>query len=191
VIYKIYYPLEGYLYPDTYVFNSDATIKEIVTKMLDNTNNKLEPYKEEINQNSLSYHKILTIASIVELEASNATDRQGVSGVIYNRLNNGWTLGSDVTAYYGAKKEMTDIITQSDLNDCNPYNTRSTCVGSLPVGPICSPSIESIIAALEPAKSDYYFFVADINSKVYFSKTAAEQDNVIATLKSQNLWYNY
>ena len=86
---------------------------------------------------------------------------------------------------------MTDAITQDELNDCNAYNTRSSCVTGLPIGPICNPSIEAIEATLNPTESNYYFFVADSNLKVYFSETANDQLNVIATLKSQNLWYNY
>jgi UPF0755 protein len=188
---KLYYPLEGYLYPDTYEFKKDATLDEIITKMLDNTNDKLSAYAEAIQNSNYSYHQLLTLASIVELEAQNSSDRKGVAGVMYNRLNNGWSLGSDVTAYYGVKKNFGSELTQNDLADCNAYNTRSTCLKGLPVGPICNPGLESILASLYPTTSDYYFFVADTNSKVYFSKTAAEQANVIATLKEENLWYNY
>ena len=188
---KIYYPLDGYLYPDTYTFKPDATIDDIITKMLDNMNNKLTPYKDAIASSNYSVHQILTLSSIIELEAKTLGDRKGVSGVFANRLKDSWTLGSDVTSYYGVKKEMTDNITQDELNDCNSYNTRSSCVPSLPIGPICNPSIDAINAALNPTESNYYFFVADTNSKVYFSVTASDQLDVIATLKSQNMWYNY
>lgn len=187
---SLYYPLEGYLYPDTYTFKRDATIEEIITKILDNTSLKLTPLEESITNSKYNVHEILTLSSIIELEATTSADRKSVSGVFYNRLNNSWTLGSDVTAYYGAKKDLTDSITATELNECNSYNTRSTCLSGLPVGPICSPSIDAIDAAINPTASDYYFFVADTNSKVYFSKTATEQLDVIATLKSQNLWYN-
>jgi UPF0755 protein len=186
----LYYPLEGYLYPDTYEFKKDATLDDIIKKMLDNTANKLSDYADAIKNSSYSYHELLTLASIVELEAQTSSDRAGVAGVMYNRLKSNWSLGSDVTAYYGAKKDLSSAISQSDLLDCNAYNTRSTCLIGLPIGPICNPGLESILASLNPTASDYYFFVADINSKVYFSKTNTEQANVIATLKAQNLWYN-
>ena len=188
---KLYYPLEGYLYPDTYTFKHDATIDDIVTKILDNTDAKLSPYKDTIAKSNYSIHQLLTLSSIIELEAKTIDDRKGVSGVFDNRLNDNWTLGSDVTSYYGVHKEMTDAITQDELNDCNDYNTRSSCVTGLPVGPICNPSIDAIDATLNPTASSYYFFVADSNSKVYFSETASDQLSVIATLKSENLWYNY
>lgn len=188
---KIYYPLEGYLYPDTYTFKNDATIKEIVEKMLDNMEQKLSSYEDDINNSKLSFHQLLTLASIVELEAGSLDDRLNVAGVFYNRLNNNWSLGSDVTTYYAAKKDFTEELTQVECLECNAYNTRSTCLIGLPIGPIDSPSIEAIQAAVNPQQNDYFFFVADINKKVYFSKTSAEQANVIATLKSENLWYNY
>ena len=125
---------------------------------------------------------------MIEAEAATIDDRKTVSGVFYNRLNDGWTLGSDVTAYYGVGKTFTDIIYQVDLDDCNPYNTRSNCVKGLPIGPINSPSYTAITASIYPNETEYYYFVADKNKKVYFSKTYAEQGQVISNLKSQGLW---
>lgn len=183
----IYYPLEGYLYPNTYEFKKDATPKEIITKMLNQLNKELEPIKNDIENNKYSFHELLTLASIVELEAANEEDRYNVAGVFYNRLNDGWTLGSDVTTYYAAKKTFKDNIGPY-LDQCNSYNTRSSCLKGLPVGPIASPSITSIKASIYPSDNDYYFFVADKTKKVYFSKTSAEQGKVINDLKSRGLW---
>ena len=134
---EIYYPLEGYLYPDTYHFEpSELDIETIVRKILDNTKVKLEPYKNQLQNGSYSIHQILTLASIVELESVSDSDRAMVAGVFYNRLNNNWSLGSDVTTYYASKKAMTESLTQSDLTACNGYNTRCTSMIGLPVGPI-------------------------------------------------------
>lgn len=187
----IYYALEGYLYPDTYEFSKDATIKDILSKMLNEMENKLEPFKEKIIADDRTFHEILTLASIVEVEASSYEDRKEVAGIFYNRIRDGWTLGSDVTTYYAAKKEFTDELSEMELIDCNAYNTRSTCLRGLPVSPIASTSITSIDAVLNYNNTDNYFFVADKNKKVYFSKTNSEHQRVIATLKSQDLWYNY
>ena len=86
---EIYYPLEGYLYPDTYHFEpSELDIETIVRKILDNTKVKLEPYKNQLQNGSYSIHQILTLASIVELESVSDSDRAMVAGVFYNRLNN-------------------------------------------------------------------------------------------------------
>ena len=186
---EIYYPLEGYLYPDTYHFEkSELNIDDIVRKILDNTEAKLEPYKDELQNGTYSVHQILTLASIVELEAVSDSDRAMVSGVLYNRLNNNWSLGCDATTYYAAKKSMTERLTQSDLTACNGYNTRCTSMTGLPVGPIDNPSISSIKAALNPTESDYYYFVADTDKKVYFTKNASEHDKIIAKLRDEGKW---
>lgn len=186
---EIYYPLEGYLYPDTYHFEpNELDIDTIVRKILDNTESKLDEYKEQLQGSEYSVHQILTLASIVELEAVSDSDRAMVAGVLYNRLNDGWSLGCDATTYYAAKKSMTERLTQSDLTACNGYNTRCTSLIGLPVGPIDNPSISSIKAALKPTESDYYYFVADTNKQVYFTKNATEHDRIIAKLKDEGKW---
>jgi len=190
---KIYYSLEGYLYPDTYQVRKNGNIKEIFKAMLDNMEKKLEPYKLNINNSSKSIHEIITLASVIELEASNSNDRNGVAGVFYNRLEAGWSLGSDVTTYYGAKIDVSQRdLYQSEIDDYNSYNTRnSKMAGKLPVGPICNASIESIEASLNPTSHNYYYFVADVNKKTYFFKTYNEHVKKIAELKSSGLWYEY
>ena len=191
---SIYYSLEGYLFPNTYEFkNKDVTVKEIFKVLLDQMDKKLEPFKEKISASKYSLHEILTLASIVELEAANSDDRAGVAGVFYNRLKSGWSLGSDVTTYYAEKLDMSERdLYQSELDEYNAYNTRSSkMAGKLPVGPICIPSINSIEAAINYRNHNYYFFVADKNKKTYFAKTNAEHVALVNSLKEQNLWYEY
>lgn len=188
---KIYHPLEGYLFPDTYEFLSDVTIEEIIESMLSNTESKLSSVESEIANSNLSLHEIMTLSSIVELEGARSDDRAGVSGVFYNRLKSGMTLGSDVTTYYAVGKNFDKDLTWSDLNSCNGYNTRGTCVDGLPVGPIANFSYDSLKATLEPRSHDYYFFVADKNGKTYFSKTSLEHEQVVQRLKNENLWFEY
>lgn len=185
---KLYYALEGYLYPDTYEFEKESTKEEVVIKLIETLGKKLEPYRENIENSKYSVHNLLTLASIVELEAASEEDRNLVAGVFTNRLNNSWSLGSDVTTFYAARKSFQDPLTYKDLEECNAYNTRSTCLIGLPVGPICSPSITSIKASIIPAETDYFYFVADATKKVYFSKTFEEQLKVINDLKSKGLW---
>lgn len=186
---QIYYPLEGYLFPDTYHFDRKTLSAEtIIKKMLENTESKLEPYKQQIEQNTYNIHQLLTLASLIEQEAVTAEDRALVSGVFYNRLNIGMSLGSDVTTYYASKKELSESLTKAELTDCNGYNTRCVTMKGLPVGPISNPGLTSIKAALNPTKSDYYYFVADINKKVYFTKNINEHNQTIAKLKKENKW---
>ena len=168
---EIYYPLEGYLYPETYNFYKETNIEQVIRKVLNVTKEKLDPLKNKIEQSKYNIHELLTIASIAEKEAITNDDRAMVSQVIYKRLDINMALGMDVTSYYGVQKDMKETITQLDLNDKNPYNTRVTTFIGLPVGPICNPSIGSINAALEPADTDYLYFVADVTTgKVYFAK---------------------
>ena len=188
---EIYVPLEGYFYPDTYEFKVSSTLDEIVDKLLNNMDKKLSDYKEEIDAGGYSIHEYLTLASIVELEGVNSVDRASVAGVFYNRLNNGMTLGSDVTTYYAVGKDFSRDLSYNDLNSCNGYNTRGTCVKGLPVGPICSPGLSSISAVIEPDNHDYYYFVADKNKKTYFSKNGVEHEKTVSNLKSEGLWYTY
>lgn len=190
---KIYYSLEGYLYPDTYIYtNKDVSVKEIFKKMLDEMNDKLTPYKEQINNNELSIHELLTLASIVELEGASSSDRNGVAGVFYNRLESDMTLGSDVTTYYGLKLDMSERdLTKAELNDCNNYNTRCSTFTGLPVSPICIPSIESIKAVIDPTNHEYYYFVADKNKKTYFTKTYNEHLSMVSKLKDEGLFFEY
>ena len=190
---RIYYSLEGYLYPDTYIYqNKDVTVKEIFAKMLDNMESKLNEYKDEINNSEYSVHEILTLASIVELEGANSSDRNGVAGVFYNRLDSGMTLGSDVTTYYGIKVDMSERdLYRSEIDECNDYNTRCATFTGLPVSPICIPSIESIEAVLNPTNHNYYYFVADKNKKTYFNEDYNSHLNTIATLREEGLYYEY
>lgn len=188
---KLYYALEGYLAADTYYFYKDASIKTILEKMISETGKKLEKFNYK--DSKYSVHELLTMASIIELEGANKNDRDKVAGVFYNRLNSGWSLGSDVTTYYGAKVELFERdLYQYEIDANNGYNTRvQSMAGKLPIGPICSPSLESINASINPVSHDYYFFVADKNKKTYFTKTNGEHEKIIKELKDKGLWYVY
>lgn len=191
---NIYYALEGYLFPDTYMIeNKDTKVEEIFEKMLDRTEEILEEYKENIENSEYSVHQILTIASIIEMESMSDEGRKDVSSVIYNRINSGMAIQSDVTTYYAFKVDMGERdLYQKEINSYNPYNTRGPNMdGKLPVGPISSVSKKSIEAALNPNNTDYLFFVADKNGKLYFTETDEEHNQIINKLKSEDLWLEY
>ena len=187
---SIYYKLEGYLAPDTYEFNDKTTDAiTIITDMLDEMDKKLTPLKEEIGNSGKKTHEILTLASIVELEGTNSENRKMIAGVFYNRLNIGMNLGSDVTTYYGLQEDMTDDLTQEQFNEENMYNTRAQrMAGRLPVGPICNSSVEAIEAVLNPTESEYFYFVADKNKKIYYSKTGEEHMRKVKEIKEAGNW---
>lgn len=186
---NIYYPLEGYLFPETYEFNKKATTKDVIKRLLDQTDKVLTPYKEQITSSGKSVHYYLTMASIAELEGLNANDRKMIVGVFNNRLNRGMNLGSDVTTYYGLQKPMTSDLTAQEFATQNAYNTRaSNMAGKLPVGPICSPSKSSIESSINPTDNNYLFFVADKNGKVYYTTTNKEHEQTIKEIKQAGNW---
>ena len=182
----IYYPLEGYLAPDTYYFkDSDVDTKEIIERMLDEMNKELTEYRVSLGNN---VHYYLTMASIVELEGKTLEDRQNIMGVFNNRISAGMHLGSDVTTYYAFQASMSTKLTGDQYNTASPYNTRPTSKVGPPIGPICNPDLTSIQASINPINNNYLYFVADSNGKVYYSRTIDEQNKVIQDLISSGKW---
>lgn len=190
---NIYYPLEGYLAPDTYFFEISSTVKDIFAKLLDQTDTILSKYKDQIQNSSFTVHQILTLASMVESEGITLEDRENIAGVFINRMNLGIMLGSDVTTYYAAKIDLGERdLYQSELDSDNLYNTRSQAnAGKLPIGPICNPSSEAINAAINYKQNDYLYFVADKNMKIYFNETDGGHTSTVQRLKDEGLWFEY
>jgi UPF0755 protein len=190
----IYYPLEGYLKPDTYIFeNENVSVEKIFKQLLDYTDKTLSKYREDIETSNLSVHQILTMASVIELETNLDEDRATVASVFYNRLYANMNMGSDVTTYYAFHMKMSEgDLTTEQINTYNPYNTRhSQMAGKLPIGPISAPREESIKAVIYPENTNYYYFVSDKTGKDYFSTNYSEHQKTIQNLKSQGLWYSY
>ena len=184
----IYYPLEGYLSPNTYQFkDKDVLIKDIIEVMLNQTDKELSKYKKNITGDNI--HSYITMASIVELEGTNDKNRKMIVGVFNNRLKEKMNLGSDVTTYYALQLPMTSDLTTAQFNKVNPYNTRANNMrGKLPIGPICNPSISSIEASVFPTDNDYLYFVADKNAKIYYSKTLNEHEKLVKEIKDKGDW---
>ncbi len=185
---EAYYALEGYLFPDTYNFyayDSKECAKLAVEKMIGQSESKItDEMYEKAEEMGYSINEILTMASIIQMEAGNNTsEMKGVSAVFYNRLNSSSlsTLGSSPTCYYGRSFETDD----------GRYNTYN--VIGLPPGPLCSPGLDAINAALNPTEnSPYYFFVTDSKGNFYFHKTIEEQNVTINKLKQGKNWiYEY
>lgn len=190
---RIYYPLEGYLLPDTYIFeNREVSVKTIFNVILNYMDKLLTDYQDDL-PNNLTVHQLLTIASMAELEGKTEEDRAQIVGVFYNRIAKKMELGSDVTTYYAFKKEMAEgDLTVKEIHTENPYNTRGpNMAGKIPIGPICNPSATAISAAVHYTETDMYYFVADKTGKVYFTKTYDEHMKMVETLKSEGLWYTY
>lgn len=163
---KVKYELEGYLFPDTYEFNKNVTGKEIIDKMLNQFQLVVKDIEKEKNLKIDDMQKIINIASIIEKEARIDEDRAKIASVIFNRLNKNMMLQVDATVLYalGGHKSR---LTYDDLKIKSPYNTYVT--NSLPPGPICSPGVESIKAALFPEKTNYVFYVLEDDKKHFFT----------------------
>lgn len=179
--------LEGYLFPDTYFFEYGSDISTVVTTILQNFKDKVIPLYEEsllanklpkkFNKN-LTFNEIMTLASIVEDEAQLDKERSLISGVFMNRLNQRIILGSCSTIHYARainKLPKTDSLSYLDTRINSDYNTYTK--QGLPPTPISNPGLLSIKAALNPAKTDYLFFVSKGDKTHAFSKTEREHIN--------------
>ena len=172
----VMYPLEGYLYADTYFVTSDISDIEGFTEMcLDRMDEVLTERRDAIEASGFSVHELLTLTSIVTKEAT-AEDQAGVAGVFMNRLDQGMSLGSDVTVCYIFQEDRVDL-KQSQLDSTNPYNTRK--FAGLPPGPICQVVSDAIDATLNYEKHDYLFFIADEQGIVRYSTDQAGHESNI------------
>ena len=164
--------LEGYLFPDTYKVAKGMDPKEAIENMITRLREKYSgELRVKTSELSLSEREVLTLASIIEKEAETDRERPLISAVYHNRLRKGIPLQADPTSIYGIKRAGVKI-TDKDIRKKTPYNTY--VIKGLPPGPIASPGIKSIHAALYPAKVPYMFFVSNNDGTHRFSVTAAE-----------------
>ena len=150
--------LEGYLYPKSYTFTSDSLSADtVIRKMLDQFASETESLKLSKGANGLTSQQIVTLASLVERETAVDSERAKVASVIYNRLDKDMFLQIDAAIVY-ARGGGSSAVTYNDLKIDSPYNVYTN--KGLTPGPICSPSIDSIKAALNPESTDYLYYVA-------------------------------
>jgi UPF0755 protein len=181
-----YYRLEGYLFPDTYKFYKNEDAKSAVKKLVSNCNTKLtKQIRTKAAEKGMTVDQLLTLASMIQSEAADKSDMYKVSSVFHNRLNSKKTalrrLESDSTLYYPYRKQS---LIPEDLRSTfkSRYNTYS--FEGLPPGPICSPGLDAIDAALNPDSTGYYYFCHSSKGKAYYAKTKSGHD---ANLKKAGL----
>lgn len=162
---------EGYIYPETYFFDPDANIQEIISNLVTRSNIKLTNVLDPIKLDSTEAKRILIIASLVEAEGKNADERHMIAGIIGNRLAINMPLQIDATLTYLTGRGSSQL-TQTDLKNPSPYNTYVH--SGLPPAPINNPGEESIRAAINPIKSNYLFYLHAKNEQIYYAKTYAE-----------------
>lgn len=161
--------LEGYLFPDTYRVWQDELPEALIRKQLRAFAEKvIVPLEEKRNVSGMSWHEVVTLASIVEAEVQKTEDRKLVAGIFLKRLEMGMRLQTDATLNYVIGEGRTRA-TLEDLELVSPYNSYTN--DGLPPGPINNPSLDSIAAVLEPTESDYLFFLTDPKGNVLYSET--------------------
>jgi UPF0755 protein len=162
-------PKEGYLFPDTYFFFTNAKPETVVSVMEDNFTTRTEPLAGEIAASKHSFADIVTMASVIEREANKPDDRRVVAGILWKRLAAGMRLQVDAPFFYLRQGIGGDDVTVSDLESDSPYNTY-THAGLTPA-PIGNPGLDSIIAALEPTTSAYWYYLYDPAGTIHYAAT--------------------
>lgn len=165
---KTRYNLEGFLYPDTYYIKKGTSAEDIITIMLERFKSVMNEVKEDVNLalDDSKMYDVITIASMIEKEARVDEDRQLIASVIYNRLNEDMKLQLDATVLYSLGYHVETVLNRH-LEIDSPYNTYK--YKGLPEGPICNPGIESIKAALQPAESNYIYYILQNDGAHYFT----------------------
>ncbi len=172
--------LEGYLFPDTYyikkqnALSNKQKIEEIIKKMLDNFDKKLtKELRQEIKRQEKTIFEIVTIASLLEKEVRTLQDKKLVSGILWKRLKNDIPLQVDATITYITGKRSTKV-SKEETQINSPFNTYK--YKGLPLGPICNPGLESILAAVYPEDSEYWYYLSTPEGETIFSKTLEEHN---------------
>jgi UPF0755 protein len=167
--------IEGYIYPETYQISSQTTVEQLLTRTFDEFYAQIQAknLQKELSDKGFTLHQGITLASIIQMEASHSSDRKQVAQVFEKRLKDGIELGSDVTFMYAAK--LTGQTASPSLD--SPYNTRK--YKGLPPGAIANFTIDALQAVAEPASGDYVYFVAGDDGTVYFARTEAEHEQNI------------
>lgn len=169
--------LEGYLFPDTYSFRDDATVDDIIHTLLSTFEERVTAETRASAESlGLTFHQAMTLASIVEREASEPEERPTIASVYYNRLLAGMPLQADPTVQYdlGEPGNWWPVLTPENVSDPGPYNTYFN--PSLPPGPICSPGLDAIRAAFSPETTNYLYFVAKGDGTHAFAETLEEHE---------------
>ncbi|MGC9318131.1 MAG: endolytic transglycosylase MltG [Armatimonadota bacterium] len=175
--------LEGYLFPETYQFTYDEGAGAVVRQMVLELQERFwRPNREEIADRGLSLHEIVTLASLVEREAKVDEERALIAGVIQNRLDRGMMLQIDATVQYALGEHKQRLLTH-DTRVESPYNTYRN--RGLPPGPIASPGLPSLMAALRPAQTDALFYVARPDGRHVFTRTNEEHERAKARIRGR------
>lgn len=175
------YRIEGFLFPETYDFASDATPRDVMQKMADEFDSRLTPdMRRRAEEEELSIYELVNLASLVEKEAKYSEDRPVIAQVFFKRLAIDMPLQSDTTLQY-LRDEVKEDLSIADTEVESPYNTYLHY--GLPPGPIASPGMASIEAVLNPADTDYLYFVADRDGHNHYGYTYDEHLELVEQVR--------
>jgi UPF0755 protein len=168
---------EGYLFPDTYFFPKGTAVRNIIGAMVDRFRSVFIPqWSEQAKSQGFTIHQVVTLASIIEKETGDPSERPVISSVFHNRLKKKMRLESDPTVIYGIKN-FDGNITRKHLKTLTPYNTYK--IRGLPAGPIANPGKESLLAALYPAETPYIYFVSKKDRTHHFSTNFKDHNKAV------------
>jgi UPF0755 protein len=167
---------EGYLFPDTYHFSRGTPTLAILGTMVTRFKQAVSPLMEKSQGTGMKFEEVVILASIVEKETGRPEERPLIASVFLNRLKLGMRLESDPTVIYGIENFDGDL-KKKDLTEKTPYNTY--VIHGLTPGPIANPGLESIKAVMDPARTDYLYFVSRNDGSHQFSKTLAEHNRAV------------
>ncbi len=166
--------IEGYLFPDTYNISLEEEAEDIVGLMLLNFNKKLNAgLRQQIVSQNKTIFEVITMASIIEKEVKTTDDKKIVAGILWKRLDAGMPLQVDATVNYITDKNHPGV-TIEDTKIDSPYNTYK--YKGLPKGPISNPGMDSILAAIYPTETKYWYYLSGFDGKTIFSETFAEHN---------------
>ncbi len=168
--------IEGYIFPDTYLIPKGMRVEEALGTMINRMREKYSSELQKSTETGMTENEVLTLASIIEKEAVVDSERPLISAVYRNRLRKKIPLQADPTSIYGIKSSK-ETITKTDLQRKTPYNTY--VIRGLPPGPIASPGLKSLHAALHPADVPYLYFVSRDDRTHQFSTTIEEHANAV------------
>ncbi len=182
--------LEGWLYPETYYYTRGTRASKLIERAHRKAVAEIDSvWRLYSNKHLATKNELVTLASVIEKETGVASERAVISSVFHNRLEKGMRLQTDPTVIYGLLPDFNGNITRKDLRTKTPYNTYR--IHGLPPGPIASVSRDALIAAMQPATTELYYFVAKGDGSHYFSATLEEHNKAVNNYQRQNRRKDY
>ncbi|TSC83942.1 MAG: conserved hypothetical protein TIGR00247 [Parcubacteria group bacterium Gr01-1014_13] len=170
-----YVSYEGFLAPETYRVFRDATLLDVIKKLINQRDKEMDATMwEDVKNSSKSFYEILTMASLLEKEVQHPEDKAKVADILWRRYKNNWALQLDSSVHYAVDRTGDVFTTGKERSFDSFWNTYK--YPGLPLGPIANPDLDSIKAALHPEKNSYWYFLTGKDGTVYYARTLDEHN---------------